>query len=195
MGLCHLPLACLLVAGAPRCPMPCSPNSQFNSVSGPPSSLKHVPPPSPWASFRSGAHLCASAPIFQGACLCASAPIFQGPISVPQAPHCLRAPLCSGFLATLPLCCLLAAPPCLGLPPPQGPLSPSPLQVAECSLPALPISCLLPPFLEAHLFTVGRAEDPRGTAFPARVLERSGGTRLQWWWMCGTNLMKGPHTP
>lgn len=112
--------------------MPCSPNSQFNSsVSGPPSSLKHVPPPSPWASFRSGAHLCASAPIFQGAHLCASGP----PLS--QGSPLLR------LLATLPLCCLLAAPPCLGLPPPQGPLSPSPFQAAGCSLPALPISCHL----------------------------------------------------
>lgn len=97
--------------------MPCSPNSQFNaSVSGPPSSLKHVPPPSPWASFRSGAHLCASAPIFQGDHLCASAPVFQGarlcasgpPLS--QGSPLLRLPCYTASLLS-PSCPTLSWPP------------------------------------------------------------------------------------
>lgn len=84
-----MPLASLcLWLEPPCCPMPCSPNSQFNSsVSGPPSSLKHVPPPSPWASFRSGAHLCASAPIFQGAHLCASGPPLSQGSPLLRLPH------------------------------------------------------------------------------------------------------------
>lgn len=116
-------------------------------------------------------------PIFQGAHLCASVPILQGLISA-SAPHYLRASLCSqppGYTASLlssGRCPLLS----LCLQPPQGPLSPSPFQVSGGSLPALPIFCLLPPFLVAHLFTVGCS---RGAASPAGLLATNGGTRLQ----------------
>lgn len=167
-----LPLASslsLLVAGAPCCPMPCSPTP----ISTPQSLGPHLP-------LNMCLHHLLGLHSAQGPMSVPQPPSSRGPSLCLSPPHCLRAPLCSGFLATLPLCHLLAAPPCPSLPPPQGPLSPSPFQVAGCSLPALPISCLLPPFSGAHLFTVGRAEDPRGTASPARLLERSEGTRLQW---------------
>lgn len=159
--------------------MPCSPNSQFNaSVSGPPSSLKHVPPPSPWASFRSGAHLCASAPIFQGARLCASGP----PLS--QGSPLLRLPCYTASLLS-PSCPTLSWPPTSSGPPVS-------ISISGCWVLTSCPAHLLPPFLGAHLFTVGRAEDPRGTAFPARLLERSGGSRLQWWGRCGPTSGRSP---
>lgn len=180
LGLCLLPLASLclwLEPLAAPCLAPPTPSSTPQSL-GP-----HLP-------LNMCLHHLLGLHSGQGPIFVPQPPSSRGPISVPQ-PHLPGAHLCASGpplsqgspLLRLPRhTASLLSPSCPTLSWPPTASGPSvSISISGCWVLTSCPAHLLPPFLGARLFTVGRAEDPRGTAFPARLLESSGGTRLQWW--------------